>query len=195
MTTTPLVGLIGRARSGKDTAAAALVEERGFTRLAFADPLREIALALDPFVGSPALPGDLAPFRGVRLSTAIDALGWERAKDTIPEVRRLLQRLGTEGGRAVLGENVWVDAAFAKVTATDGPVVFTDVRFPNEADAIREAGGLLLRVVRPGVAPVAAHASETALDGYEVDADVWNDGTVADLHATILDIVDATFTP
>ena len=193
--TTPLIGLIGRARSGKDTAAAALIEERGATRLAFADPLREIALAVNPMIGTPALPGDLAPLRGVRLSTAIEALGWERAKDMIPEVRRFLQRLGTEGGRAVLGENVWVDAAFAKVADVDGPVVFTDVRFPNEADAIREAGGLLVRVIRPGTAPVAAHTSETALDGYDVDEEIWNTGTVTALRERIIAAYDSMLLP
>jgi len=171
-----LIGMSGRKRSGKDTFAARLVAEHGFTRVAFADPMREMALALDPYV-------DL---QGFRLSELIDAYGWELAKEQFPEVRRTLQRLGTEAGRDVLGESLWVDAAMRKVDALRAagtPVVVTDVRFPNEAEAIDGAGGYLLRVERPGLPEGDLHESETALDTWtQFDGVVGNNRDIADLE-------------
>jgi len=172
-----IVGLCGRKRSGKDTLAEELVERYGYTRVAFADPLREMLLALDPVVEQ----GDYT--RTLRVSDMVATRGWEDAK-AHPEVRRLLQRLGTEAGRVTLGENVWIDAARRKIDAIEGPVVVTDVRFPNEADAIKDWGGYLARVVRPGYeSSDDTHVSESAMDDYLTYADVQNDGTVTELKA------------
>lgn len=179
--THPLIGLIGKKRSGKDTFAAALTEDLRYTRVAFADPLREAALALDPLVGRVALPGNPSPIADVRLSALISAIGWESAKDYVPEVRRILQRLGTESIRA-LDEDFWIRVGSTRIDGASGPVVVTDVRYPNEADAIRSRGGFLVRITRPGDPVGEEHISERALDDYRVDYQVPNDGTVEDLR-------------
>lgn len=167
-----LIGVSGRKRHGKDTFAARLVEDHGFARVAFADPMREMALALDPIISD-----------GWRLAALVETFGWEEAKAN-PEVRRTLQQLGTEAGRSVLGDSVWVDTAMRHARALGGRVVFTDCRFPNEADAIRDAGGQVIRVNRPAFPDDGdPHPSETALDRYRFDDLVLNDGTVDDLHA------------
>lgn len=183
MSSAPIVGLIGKKRSGKDTFAGALIDAFSFTRVAFADPVRQAALDLDPYVGRPALPGQLAPQREIRLSDVIDSIGWEAAKDYVPEVRRILENFGTNSIRK-LDPDFWVRMAVEKIQATDGPVVVTDVRFPNEADKIRELGGYVVRIVRPGFesAP-GAHICETALDGYEADVTFYNDSTIEALHS------------
>jgi len=189
--TAPLIGMIGRRRSGKDSFATTLVSELGYDRVAFADPLREAALALDPLVGPASLPGDLtSSYR--RLSEVVETLGWERAKDCVPEVRAVLQRLGTDAIRS-LDDTFWVRTAMARVEASSAPVVVTDCRFPNEAEAIRLAGGYLVRVVRPGAtsaSDVDLHPSETALDDYPEDFYVDNSGTLADLASDALLLID-----
>lgn len=167
-----LIGITGRKQAGKDTLAARLTAAHGFTPVAFADPMRDMALALDPLVDG-----------HYRLSELVKAQGWDVAKESCYEVRRTLQRLGTEAGRGVLGESVWVDAAMRRVDAIDGSVVVTDVRFPNEADAIREAGGIIVRVTRPGQVLGDTHPSETSMDGYPVHVEVTNDGTIEQLWA------------
>ena len=70
--------------------------------------------------------------------------GWDEAKKT-EEVRRLLQIFGTEIGRSLLGENIWVELATRNLESSKN-YVFTDVRFPNEADKIKNLGGLIWRV-------------------------------------------------
>ena len=121
-------------------------------------------------------------------------------------VRNFLQKLGTDGLRDGLHENVWVNALMSDYTPddvqwADGSLggyepgtefpnwVITDTRFPNEADAIRKKDGILIRVERPGVKPVNNHASETSLDDYNFDHYIPNDGTVEDLAEKIKDIL------
>lgn len=170
-----LVAFSGYARSGKDEAAKALVE-LGFRRVAFADKLRDFLLALDPIV---------APYE-VRVSEVIRMHGWDGYKGTSygPEVRQLLQRLGTECGRDLLYENVWVDAALKDVTPESNFVV-TDCRFPNEAAAVKSRGGKIYRIVRPGVGPANDHPSETSLDDYTFDGILINDGTLDEFHQKV----------
>ena len=163
-----VIGLSGYARAGKDTAARIIVERHGFVRAAFADALKQVLVGLDPLVPD-----------GVHLSTILAELpgGIEDAK-AIPEVRQLLQRLGNEAGRSVLGEDVWVRTLFERCPVR---TVISDCRYPNEAEAIRARGGLVIRVERPGYGPINGHTSEIALDGFDFDSVIDNDGTVEDL--------------
>lgn len=186
--------LMGKARSGKDTVAARLVAEYGYQRVAFADPLKEMALSVDPLI--PTTDGI-----HVRLSALVRDAGWEYAKDRHPEVRRILQTVG----QSIRGYDLdyWVNVAMrgiAELTLTNrGPVVVTDVRYPNEAEALRARGFTLVRVVRPNrperltPAEDAArfHTSETALDDWNPDVLVFNGGSLAELTQR----VDALITP
>jgi hypothetical protein len=151
-----LIGVCGKAGSGKDTLANFLVENHCFTRLAFADALRAAALAIDPIVSES---DDGEP---LRLSEFIrEPSDWDWAKREIPEIRRLLQVIGTEVGREILGENVWVDLVDRQIK--DGKnYVITDVRFDNEVDYVRSKGGTIVQIVRlnnPN-AIAGTHASE-----------------------------------
>ena len=180
MTAPRLIGLSGYAGAGKDEAARVLVAA-GWTRVSYADVLREFLVAVDPLVPTPCgIP--------TRLSALVAQDGYEHAKRTYPEIRQLLQRLGTDAGRRILGENVWVEAALAAHEPLDR-IVVTDCRFPNEADAIRARGGVVVRLDRPGCEPVNGHVSETALDGYAFDQVLVNDGTVTDLHLAVLGLL------
>lgn len=173
-----ILGVTGRAQHGKDTFAARLVEQHGFTRLAFADTLKSMALVLDPFIDA----------MGVRLAKVVARHGWEEAK-TYPEVRRFLQVLGTEAVRGHLGDDAWVEALARKLRPMDllpdEHYVITDVRFPNEAEAVRSWGGKLIRVERPGFDNGLGtdHPSEQYVDGLAVDYTALNTGTIQELHA------------
>jgi hypothetical protein len=176
-----IIGLSGYARSGKDEAAKVLVEEFGFTRVAFADKLRDFLYAENPIVsvwriwdGEPGV---------VRVQDVIDRYTWDNYKSTMygEEIRELLQRLGTEAGRQTLWDTIWIDAAFAPYHEDDN-IVVTDCRFPNEAQAIRSRGGYIWRIERYGVGPANAHESETSLDDYEFDLTIKNDGTLEEFR-------------
>jgi hypothetical protein len=90
-----------------------------------------------------------------------------------------LQKLGT-ACREHIQDDVWLQAATTDLDPSK-QYVFSDVRFPNEADHIRNKGGLIVWVDRPGCDPANGHISETAMDDYEVDHIVWNGGTLADM--------------
>jgi hypothetical protein len=168
-----IIGLSGYARTGKDTVAEVLAE-MGWQRRAFADTLRKMVYALDPYVTG-----------NLRVADLVDSVGWEEAKVGYPEVRRLLQRMGTEAGRQVLGEDVWVRTTLSSLSV--GNYVITDCRFRNEADAIRAAGGQIWRIRRPGFGAVNAHSSERSLDNYFFDFYLDNEGTIDELRTVVTD--------
>jgi hypothetical protein len=172
-----IIGLAGYARSGKDESAKALVSH-GFERVAFADKMREFIYRLNPIVTSPVW-GEHR-----RLADVIDEFGWDGYKETPygKEMRELMQRLGTDCGRELISDSIWVDAALGTGLVAPRDLVVTDVRFPNEFDAIKARGGYVFRVVRPGVGPANSHPSETALDNASFDAVIENDRSIGELH-------------
>lgn len=169
-----LIGLYGPKRSGKDTAANGLLVQ-GWDRVTLADPLRESLYTLDPL---------LEP--GLSLRHLVDACGWEGAKSSpyTAEVRRLMVAQG-DAMRA-LRPAIFIEVALERIAlaaAAGAPgVVITDVRFENEALAVIQAGGRIVRVERPGVDFDQAHASETPLREELVFSSVRNDSTPAELH-------------
>lgn len=175
-----LIAITGRARHGKDTLAKAFIEA-GYRRTAFADALKEVtALIADE------------PTHLYYDDTAKEAhcpqLGMTR--------RKALQLLGTEGIRSVFGPNIWVNRVLAR-WHKDGnaPIVITDCRFDNEAQLVRDAGGIVIKVVRPGAEEIstgaAGHASEAGVHDSLVDIEIFNDGTVGDLLAEGRKIIEA----
>jgi hypothetical protein len=179
-----IIGVTGYAQHGKDTLGQRLVDVHGFTRYAFADQLKSMALALNPLIGR------------FRLADAVEQSGWEGAK-TNAEVRRFLQVLGTEGVRDHLGADSWVKALELKLKA-DNPAraVITDVRFPNEAAWVKANGGLMVRVKRMVLTELEPqdgfrrvnlsafdnglppdHPSEANVATLPVDIELLNDGT------------------
>lgn len=175
-----ILGLSGYARSGKDAAAQFLVQEYGFKKISFADKLRDFLYQLNPIVAHSDAMGTWD------VQTVIDTYGWGGYKETDfgPEIRRLLQRLGTDAARNILGENVWVHAALGH-KITDENIVVTDCRFPNEAREIKNRGGEVWRINRAGILAVNNHISEIALDDWKFDDIIFNGNDLGDLHHNV----------
>lgn len=163
-----IIGLSGYAQSGKDSTAELLCLNYKYKRQAFADPMRQALMIINPKLDSIT-----------RLSEYVDDYGWEMAKKN-PEVRRLLQVLGTDFGRKMLGADVWVKMLMDKLNYEDR-VVISDVRFPNEAEAIKKLGGSVWRINRHNHSAVNGHPSEHAMDNYMFNHVIYNDGTLDDL--------------
>jgi hypothetical protein len=114
-------------------------------------------------------------------------------------VRDFLQKLGTEGLRTGLHENTWVNALMADYQPlgydplTEAEIypnwIITDTRFPNEAKAIKDAGGIIIRVDRPGVSAINAHPSETGLDNWDFDHKIMNGSDLVSLMFTVHNIL------
>lgn len=171
------IGLAGWARSGKDTVADYLVESHGYTKMSFAAPMKEAMYRLNPRI-------TVNEIANTALRVGIDVYGWDGIKERSPDVRGLLQRFGTEVGREMFGNDFWVTAAIKEIP--DGAkAVFSDVRYPNEADAVRKLGGKVWRVSRPGVGPANDHESEHALNDYKFDQVVENSGTIDGLSSQV----------
>lgn len=186
-----IIALSGYGGAGKDSVADVLVEEYGFKRFAWADTLRMAASALNPIVGI-SDQGTL-----LRYDDVIELVGYNDAKFLYPEVRNLLQRLGTQVGRNLISDTVWIDATMSRIKRECSPgsnIVITDTRFTNEADLIKQQSpsGFVVRVSRAGVGPAGDHISEIELDDYDFDYVLINDGTLEDLKTSVDDLLEFT---
>lgn len=180
MTNKNVVGLGGYLRSGKDTVADRLVELHGYTKLGMSDPLLDMALVLDPIIPTP---GGME-----RLTNIVNIVGYVQAKQ-YPEVRRFLQQLGTEVGRNMIDQDLWVNLAsrrIAGILEEGGKVVLTGVRFRNELELV--AGrwkGATIWVDRPSVRPPennSLHASEASLSEKDFQYVMENSSSLQDLY-------------
>lgn len=166
-----IIGFTGPAGAGKDLAASMVP---GGHRIAFADPLYQ----------------GLAVMLGVPEGVLRDRSAKERPLSGFGAApRHLLQTLGTEWGRQMIRDDIWLRVAFWRweqaAAAGLGLIVVPDVRFENEARLIRENGGEVWLIHRPGVEPVAAHCSEAGIALRLIDRLVVNDGTVDQLRERV----------
>ena len=110
-------------------------------------------------------------------------------------VRDLLQKLGTECMRTGLHSNTWVNALMvdykpAKMDQYNpSKWVVTDTRFPNEAKAIKDKGGVVIRIDRPGIKPINNHPSEVGLDYWDFDYAIGNVSDLVSLEFTVENIL------
>lgn len=151
-----IIGLTGKAQSGKTTASKWLINDYGFVRVRFADTLKRM---LKKFGLS---------------DEHVDGKMKEEPLEILcgKTVRFAMQTLGTEWGRMMIGEDVWVRAAMNAVSKIPHErVVMDDLRFVNEAQAIKAMGGFIIRTVRPGFEgmQLTGHASETEMDRITAD--------------------------
>jgi len=113
-------------------------------------------------------------------------------------VRDFLQKLGTDALRDSLHTNTWVNALMSDYEGmydidTDRTTypnwIITDTRFPNEAQAIQQANGIVIRVERPGVKPINNHPSEVSLDNWNFDHTIINDSSVEALAEKVKQVL------
>jgi hypothetical protein len=175
-----VIGLGGKAGSGKSTVSKYMFGHQGFCVLSFATPLKTIAAQMYPHIDP---------------DSWYDPIAKEK-EDTVTgkSPRQILQLLGTEVGRLIY-PNTWIDLAAEGIKQVKkhncdnryNGVVFDDCRFPNEAEMIHSLGGEIWYIHRSTESVgVEGHASEAAtpLD-LQVDFMVGNVGTVENLYSVV----------
>lgn len=185
MTDSPrLIGLYSPApQSGKSTIANYL-RSRNYAKVSFAAPLKRLVMELLTELGF--------------TSEAARHFVYEEKEALLPGInttaRHMLQTLGTEYGRDCIHPNLWVMCAERRIldcVEQGMNVAVDDVRFPNEANLIRELGGELWYVHRPDAKLTTTHTSEGGLDNYPLfDRRIENDGTLLSLYSTIREILE-----
>ena len=223
-----ILGIGGKMGSGKNTVCeiiqglCATNNGPAFEQKAFAEKLKQMASLL---TGIP-----VEDFEDQEIKDSVLGEEWGKLSVNNPllaiepfekfqfwelmSVRQLLQKLGTDAVRDGLHKDAWVNALFAdyKMSYRQHPDIeyvdhkaypdwiITDMRFPNEMDAIVKRGGITIRVVRPHgytnphtgeykEMPLSYHPSETALDGHTMHYDIINDGSMEDLIEKVREIL------
>lgn len=147
-----LIGVAGPAAGGKDTVASHLAQILEADVDRFAATLYRMAKVVDPAI-CPAMSHEA---KEQHLLSNPD----------YPTRREFLQRLGTEFGRNLVHPDLWTAATLARAV---GPTILADVRFENEADAVRKAGGLIIHLRPDWVDYQNRHPSDRALCPVEGD--------------------------
>lgn len=176
-----LIGFCGWGRSGKDLSVKCLKKYKGFTRMAFADPLRDYLLKINPSFIDDRL------FGWMDLETIIQSMGWDKAKEIYPDLRPMMQRLG----HCLRDDDAyyWVKQLFSNLP--EGNIAFSDVRCLEEWYAITGAGGKVYRINRPGYGPAndfeaENHSLSEVADQINI---IENDGSIADLCKKVCALV------
>lgn len=178
MTAPRIIGLAGRAGTGKSTVAQALCAHHAFVEVALAGPIkRGLAAMLD-------LPIEIFDDPATK-DAPIDWL-----RNVSP--RRLMQTLGTGWGRQIIADDLWLILArrrIAQLTAQAdrlhiAGIVVSDLRYADEADLVRQLGGTVWHIVR-AAPPVAPHCSEAGIPAQPGDRTTDNTGTREQLDAAI----------
>jgi len=153
-----IIAFAGLAQSGKTTAANFIP---GVKILSFADPVKQIALS---------------------------SFNWDGVKDE--KGRRLLQVIGTECGRAY-DNDIWINKMREQIKICEplyNVIAIDDCRFDNEPELVKELGGIVIEILRPGCVP-DGHASEQGISPYLIDKQIMNDGTIEQLKEKVLSLV------
>lgn len=169
-----IIGFTGAIGSGKSSAANFLISQRGFSRGKFANGLKEMLRTLLSYRGADAsliermIEGDLKEVATPYLNGKTP--------------RRAMETLGTEWGRQCIDTNLWVETEL-QAKAGAPLLVFDDVRYLNEAEAIKSQGGAVVRIVRPGKEAKTGHSSDA--NDLPVMTEIHNTGTLAEFYKAI----------
>lgn len=186
-----LIGITGLAGVGKDTLADHLVS-LGYEKVSLAGPLKRL---LNERFGWTDEQWAGRFWKEARTGNCGYRLPPEGGVEFFSP-RSWAQWLGTEVGRYIGGPDVWVNMVmrqWAEQSAARAPqpyrCVIPDVRFDNEATAIRKRGGTIIHISRPGVAPVVKHASEAGISRNLIDRSIVNDMTIPEfLEGALLEL-------
>lgn len=178
-----MIGIAGKARSGKDTAALYLAQRFGLQVFAFATPIKDALRWMFHLTD--------AQLDGEEKEKVIDWLGCSP--------RELAQTLGTEWGRGMVRPDVWILALdrhldLCKHQPQRNRARFVpcikDVRFPEEQAYIRSRGGLVIHVERSQANVVREHVSETGLNVLPGDVLIKNEASISEFYLKLTDIVN-----
>jgi hypothetical protein len=185
----PVIGVAGYVGVGKDEVCRVL-ERHGYTITRFSSALKaEVRAKLRRTMMAI---GDAEAPHGVQARGDEAVLDWLEQRKP-PILRALYQEFGTEvrrGDDPDYWVKRWQGSVVDGIYITGLRYCVADVRFPNEASAVRELGGVIWRVVRPGVGPQSDHASEA--QGFDVDVTIANDGTLDDLAERVAQALGVT---
>ena len=182
-----IIAFSGAQGAGKTTAAEFLRNNHGYKIRAFADPIYEILFEMDPVLTTDS---PLEAYKYIRLSDLLETESMDSIKRGYPEVRSLLQKIGTEWGRAIHGPDCWVEYMMRSRPILEYTVI-PDVRFWNEWLFVKNSGGNMIHIKKPGAVVVnPGHASEQFDTTKTADYFIENSGTVEEFHTKLRELMN-----
>ena len=173
-----LIAICGHKFSGKSTVANLLHNATGYEVRSFATPLKKMVCAL---VGCTM---DNLEDYDYKENTEVPEHLWAYCANDKHTIRALMQGLGDLMRKE--NPNVFIDCTLGNGSED---CIVSDCRFPNEAKAVKARGGIVIKVVRDGVASGDTHQSETRINEIDADYTLWNDTTLDNLMLNVDSLV------
>jgi hypothetical protein len=165
-----LIGLTGKKRSGKDTIADYLVYNYDFKKLSFATPIKQM----------------------LKIIINDNKFTEDNKEEVIPNLgvnyRYLMQTLGTNWGRDLINDNLWINFLINEIPKHK-LVVVSDIRFDNEAKAIIKLCGKIIKVER-NIDILDDHISENDVDDKYISKIIYNDKSLKDLYINVESVLN-----
>jgi hypothetical protein len=175
-----IIGLVGKANSGKDTFSNFLVSHYNFKKLSFASSLKD---ALSVIFGWD---------RNLLEGETDESRNWRETIDPYWDLtpRRTMQIIGTNIFRNHFDRNIWIKSLLNKINnlPLDSKIVISDCRFINEIQSLKEFGATIIRINRDSSSNFK-HESENDIQDIFVDFDIDNNGTIEDFYNYIKTIL------
>lgn len=166
-----IIGLTGAARSGKDTAAKIIADKYNYNIRSFAAPIRSFI-------------ANLCNVDNMNVFDSIKDIPNISLNNKTP--RYAMQTLGTEWGRKMISDTIWVD----KCLSGETNIVITDVRFENEAQAIIKKGGYIIKIIRPdNKISESDHISESGIPDKYITYTIINNYDIDTYKSNIINII------
>lgn len=165
-----IIGLLGKAQAGKTTTAGIILDQKGGQVLSFATPLKWMIVN-----------AGICSYHDVFIEKT-----WFS--------RKMMQLIGTDLIRNQISEDFWINKMLeqimnARLTDITTHIFIDDVRFTNEVNFIKKNGGTIIRIIRSNLISNDVHSSECDLDAFEVDHEIWNNGSIIQLQDIVSDIL------
>jgi hypothetical protein len=201
-----LIGITGRMSSGKSTVADHLVNKHGFSKMGFADSLKDLLASVFSWDRT-LLEGETEESRKWR--ETVDEWWAKRLGDPSLTPRKMLQQWGTEVCRQNFNQDIWIaslEIKLIKALSEGKKIVISDCRFHNEITLIKKIGGRVFRIERedePEWYPYARlynygdqkahaklkelgiHSSEYSSVGLDYDENILNKGSIEELYGKV----------
>jgi hypothetical protein len=187
---TLVVGITGKARSGKDTLASIIQEHLQpyavvVHKLSMASPMKTMVSHLFWHMGYDAEEAIVSMVDGELKEVIVEGIN--------ASPRKILQTLGTDWGRNMIHEDLWIECMKGMVNAYEGDldipriVLIPDIRFDNEAEKLCD---IVIRIERKDAGEIRKHASENGVDDQFVHYTIFNDDSIKALEVNAMDLVD-----
>jgi len=171
-----IIGVTGNKYNGKDTFADYLVLHYGYTKIAIADPIKEICKIMFNFNDEQLygnLKEEIDPLWNIKPRNAFQFIGTDLIRN---QISQLIPNIT---------DNFWIYVIKNKILKENKKFIISDIRYENEVKMIKELNGVIFRIIKPDIINNDLHSSEINIQNLNIDYEIYNDSDLENFYDKI----------